>query len=57
MESHPKVPENKSAVRAEGIMFTIFLTKVSETETKVEAFMLTDPKGNIPNALINSMVE
>lgn len=57
LESHPKAPVNKNAVRGEGKVYAIFLTKLGDNETHVEYYFLVNPKGNVPNAVVNSMME
>jgi len=56
-EGHPKAPISKDVVRARGIIYAVFLRKISETETALEAYFLLNPKGSIPTSLVNSMIE
>lgn len=57
IEDHPLAPKNKDNVRAEGKFFAIFLTKINENTTKIEVYLLMDPKGNIPSSIVNSLIE
>ena len=56
-EGHPNAPVHKDVVRGEGIIYGVFLKKVSDAETAVEAYFLINPKGSVPTSIVNSMVE
>ena len=55
--NHPNAPISKDFIRAEGKIYGIILKKISETETGIETYFLSDPKGSIPAFLVNSMLE
>ena len=57
VQSHPNAPISKDFIRAEGKIFGVFLKKISETETGVEIYFLSDLKGSIPAFVANSMLE
>ncbi|EAR83413.1 START domain protein (macronuclear) [Tetrahymena thermophila SB210] len=57
LNEHPKVPFKKNVIRCEGKIYGIFLTKVDENQTKFEAYLILDPKGNIPAFVVNFVTE
>ncbi|KAL4508542.1 hypothetical protein ABPG72_003846 [Tetrahymena utriculariae] len=57
LKEHPKVPFKKDVIRCEGKIYGIFLTKVDENLTKFEAYLILDPKGNIPAFIVNFVTE
>ncbi|KAL4457072.1 hypothetical protein ABPG74_014710 [Tetrahymena malaccensis] len=57
LDEHPAAPKDADTVRAEGKIYSIFITKESENSTKLQAFMLMDPKGSIPIMVFNLMIE
>lgn len=57
LESHPLAPVSKDTVRAENKMYSMFITRLNENQTKMEVFFLMDPKGKVPVYLVNSMVD
>ncbi|EAR83415.1 START domain protein (macronuclear) [Tetrahymena thermophila SB210] len=57
--NHPKVTHTQTqeeVVRADQVVFSIFLTKIDDNSTKYLMYSLMDPKGKIPKPLIKQLL-
>ncbi|KAL4464137.1 hypothetical protein ABPG74_006074 [Tetrahymena malaccensis] len=57
IENYPKATPVKGCVRAQAVISVQFFEKLSDKQTKMEAYLLVDPKGSIPDSLVNSTVK
>ncbi|KAL4510739.1 hypothetical protein ABPG72_004893 [Tetrahymena utriculariae] len=57
IDNHPKAHAVKGSIRAKAIISVQFFEKLSDNTTKMETYLLVDPKGSIPDSFVNSTVK
>ncbi|EAS07383.1 START domain protein (macronuclear) [Tetrahymena thermophila SB210] len=57
IDNHPKAQTVKGCVRAKAVINIQFFEKISDNQTKMETYLLVDPKGSIPDSFVNSTVK